>query len=1230
MQDDILNSFLIKAKEEEKKYKWIQAAKNYKKASELVLAKNISSEYLDIIDQIGFCYHRAAFQSKTNTEFRERFNLAIQAYEKEIQIITERKDKNQVRIKHAEALINYSKSWLENNVQKKKILLCKWWALEKQVLEEYERIGNIHSVGIVCTDLIEFSQYTLIWLTDYLEWVEIEQEALNLAERAIQSLSKTGNNFELARAYCFASLWLSRLHISPEFRAERVRLIQRCRDYSNKALELSMKIDDAWLIGNSYISLKNIANNYNIDFKLALEFREKILHYGRIAKDNRVLSSQANAGPIAIVETIEFLEDPDRRRAFLEKEIILAQESIRISQIIDHMVGVLAGYSNEIMAHAMLALIETDPRVREAMLVTVVEMNRMVLKFFDEWKRFRGGFYSLLGVGLFLLGLQKREVKEKKVLLVEAKLYHEKFLAHTEEFFPYNDGIKSLGYYILTIRISGLADIESNKTEKVKLLEQALDSLQKSDELLILAGMPENIFSIQIRGKHSDRLGKILQQIYSLTKERRRLSEAIKAYNNAALDYTKAELPAHAAESYWHVAQIQSHQGKYQEASQNYKSASKSYDLACKKIPQFNNFYKDYSFYMQAWSQFEQARYFHSIDDYEDAQYHYEKAAKLHESTRRRYCQARILMEEARLLDRKGRYLESSRNYGEAAHKISMIIDAVNIEAESKELEYVAILCRAWEKMAEAEETTSAESYLEAAELFEQAKDHCYTKKASLWALGNSNFCRGLAAGAEYQTRLDVEKHNEAKVYIKNAAINYLKAGYRNASEYAKATQRLFDAYVFMNQAENELDQDERAKLYQMIENLLQIAAGSFMKAKQPEKTAQVQKILDNVREEKALAISLSQIMQAPSIVSTTRSFTAPSPTGEVSVGLEQFEHANVQANVIADMTEVRLCESFCLSIEFVNAGREPALLTKVENFISSDFVVVKKPKIYRIENTTLNMKGKQLAPLKLVEVKLTLQPSKKGKYQFNPMVHYLDELGLNKTLRLKSVEIKVEEVHLEDRISTGTQELDSLLLGGVPNEFTIVLTGSPSDERDHVIKNFLIEGIKKDEVVFFVATEPDKLDLLENSNFVLFLCNPKPKSEIPDFPNVYKLRSKTDLTNLSISLTKAYRNLDSSKKKRICIEIISDVLVDYGAKATRKWISELITELGTKGFTILAVMDPEMHPSDQSKAVINLFDGEISIIQSEDPLDCKKSILVKKLRNQDFIKNPICLIDFR
>jgi KaiC/GvpD/RAD55 family RecA-like ATPase len=760
---------------------------------------------------------------------------------------------------------------------------------------------------------------------------------------------------------------------------------------------------------------------------------------------------------------------------------------------------------------------------------------------------------------------------------------------------------------------------------------------------------------------------------------------------------------------YWAVAQLNDLQGEWQGSSQNYAMAAEAYNNATKKIPSLKEFYNYHLAYMQAWSQIEQAKYSHSIEDYDEAKEHYEKAAEFHKLTdkwnhlapnysawasveeaeglsrkeqpqkakqafqkaseqfskveesikqkvdktkrhrlilpelderemgqrllkssdlRQKYCEARILLEDAKLLDREAKYRQSSKSYREAAQNISEIVEKMEVEAERKELEYVAILCRAWEKMATAEEKSSSKSFLEAASLFEKAKELCFTKKASLWALGNSNFCRGLAAGVEYQTRLNLADHTKAKRYIKNAGTNYLQAGFKNASEYAKATQRLFDAYIFMNQAEGEVNQENRAKQYQMAESLLQIAAESFVKAKQPEKTTQVQQILQTVREEKALAVSLTEVMHAPTVTSSTFSFTAPTPTKETSVGLESFNHANVQANLVTTVKHVKVGESFCLSIEFVNAGREPALLLRVDDFVPPYFVVVNKPEIYRIEQNCLNMKGKQIAPLKLVEVKLTLQPSKKGAYRLDPKVHYLDEMGQNKSLQLKSLEIKVEEVLLEDRVSTGTQELDSLLLGGIPQEYAVILSGSPCDERELIVKNFLKAGVE-DGISFYVTNEANNpKDLLGNANFFLFLCNPKPKVEVPDLPNVFKLQGKTDLNNLGIALTKAYRNLDTNvnQPKRICVEILSEVLEDYGSKTTRKWISDLITNYGAKGFIMIAVMNPAMHPSDQATAVLDLFDGEISIIQSDDPLDCKKSILVKKLRNQDYIKNPICL----
>jgi KaiC/GvpD/RAD55 family RecA-like ATPase len=1297
---------LKKAKEHEKRYEWLQAAECYKKAFDSIVDEKDAIGAVDFQEKIAFSLFRAAFQSETNTEFKERMKLAIQAYKKEIKILETSKEKNkQVKIKHAEASVAYTRSWLEENPKKRKKLLDEWWTLGKQVLEAHESAGDTHSVGLVCTDLIEFSQYTRVWLSNFSEEVMLEKEAIRLSEKAIHALSKSNDYYQLARAYCFASIWYSSLvHEAPEYRDKQPQLIQRGYDYSKKALELALPTGDAWLIGCAFYSALTAVVYYNWNHSLGVEYGEKILKYGTVAKDKLLLSYGMSYLSFSISVLAEFMEDPDKQRESFEKARKMAHECVRVSQTINFITNVCYGYSSEIRALTWLAKIETDSENRKTILQNAISKAREGLEVTKEWKNISFILYQSLSGSLSLLSETKTSIEEKKALLLEAQSSQNKHLAAIEELTPFQNVMHSLALYNLSLVRIKLAKIETDKARKIQLLEKAANAIGKSCELLTkeLKFRSETVIMNQILGKHSDRRGRILQQIYYLTGDGKRFSEAIETYQRAASAFTKGEIPSHAAESYWFMAQLHGHKGEHQEASKNYESASQSYGLASKKIPQLKDFYKDYSSYLEAWSQIEQARYHHSLEDYQKSQQHYEKAARLHESTdfwsyltpnyfawaymeeaedlsrkentklakqtfqkayeqfsiaqesfkqkleeiaspkekemtqklfeasalRRKYCKARILMEEAKLLDREGKYLQSSKEYGEAAQNISVIVEKMDVEVERKELEYLAILCQAWEKMADAEEKISSKSYLEAAELFEQAKEYCFSSKASFWALGNSNFCRGLAAGVKYQISLDAEEHDKAKGYIKNAATNYLRAGYKHASEYAKATLRLFDAYLFMNQAERESDTEKRVKQYQLAENLLQLAAGSFLKAKQPEKATQVQKFLTNVREEKTLAISLSQVMQAPTIVSTTSSFTAPTPTSEASVGLESFEHANVQANLITSAKEVKVGESLSLSVEFVNAGREPALLMRVEDFIPPDFVVVKKPEIYRIEETCLNMKGKQLAPLKLVEVKLTLQPSRKGQYHLNPKVHYLDEHGKNQSLQLKTLEIRVEEVLLEDRVSTGTEELDSLLLGGIPNEYAVVLAGSPCDEREMIVKNFLKAGTENEETTFYISTEAVGLEgLLENANFYLFLCNPKPKAPVPDLPNVYKLQGTTDLTNLGIALTKAYRSIGKSvAKRRVCVGILSDVLVEYGAKTTRKWIAGLITDLGSKGFTLLAVMDPKEHPTDQATTVLNLFDGEIELTQTEDPLECKKSIRIKKLRNQDYIKNPICL----
>jgi predicted ATPase/KaiC/GvpD/RAD55 family RecA-like ATPase len=215
--------------------------------------------------------------------------------------------------------------------------------------------------------------------------------------------------------------------------------------------------------------------------------------------------------------------------------------------------------------------------------------------------------------------------------------------------------------------------------------------------------------------------------------------------------------------------------------------------------------------------------------------------------------------------------------------------------------------------------------------------------------------------------------------------------------------------------------------------------------------------------------------------------------------------------------------------------------------------------------------------------------------------------------------------------VSTGYANLDKLLCGGLPSDCAVVLTSPSCNERDMLVKSFLETGAKKGEVAFYVTINPGSAKTLADefqSNLYLFICNPQADAIIKDAPNVVKLKGVENLTEVSIALTSAIRKLDPSLKgaRRICLGFVSDVLLQHHAVQTRRWLGGLIPELQSQGFTILASMNPQIHPSQESQAILDLFDGEISLYEKETDKGPGKYLRVKKMGNSKYLDNELPL----
>ena len=215
--------------------------------------------------------------------------------------------------------------------------------------------------------------------------------------------------------------------------------------------------------------------------------------------------------------------------------------------------------------------------------------------------------------------------------------------------------------------------------------------------------------------------------------------------------------------------------------------------------------------------------------------------------------------------------------------------------------------------------------------------------------------------------------------------------------------------------------------------------------------------------------------------------------------------------------------------------------------------------------------------------------------------------------------------------ISTGYVELDKLLFGGLPSNCAVVLTSPSCSERDLLVKSFLETGAKKDEPTFYVTINPGSAKALADeypSSFWLFVCNPQADAIVKDAANIVKLKGVENLTDISIALTSAIRKLDPSLRgdRRICLGLVSDVLLQHHAVQTRRWLAGLIPELQAEGFMILAVMDPRIHSTEELYAILGLFDGEISIFEREGERGGGKILKINKMSNQRYLEDEVPL----
>jgi tetratricopeptide (TPR) repeat protein len=733
--------------------------------------------------------------------------------------------------------------------------------------------------------------------------------------------------------------------------------------------------------------------------------------------------------------------DPEIRHELLDKAVTLGKQGLEYAQRTGSPHAIFHVSAELSIAMYNLSKTETGSKKRQ-LIEEALKLGEKAVCYTESlrphfmWAQAKST--EPLALTLFELGKLGESNEKRKELLEKSVSGMEKCIAsmqvHIASFPLRKDiDIASLGQYQLELgnilnqlyqttaqkeilrRLIKACQIAIEMYEKANLFSRIAEALwQKAVAYDLLGEYLESANSFELASKQFELSTQNISQLKNFYQEHARYMQAWSEIERAHHHHSRQEYGS-AKQHFERAADLHKSLKKWSYLAPNYFAwvqVEDAEDLSRKeRIEEAINAFK------QADSLFNEARkslevQLSKIEDSDEKQ----MVADLVKATgmRQAYCMARIALEQARMMDKEGDHYSSSEKYGSAAKAFEKIGESVESDQERREIKFTINLSRAWQKMTLAEAKSSPALYMDASQLFEQTEDLSPNEKTKMLVLGHSRFCRALEAGTKYVDTRDPAMHVAAVLHLASASNYYVRADFLNASEYAKATKLLFDAYAYMDNAERESDPDKKAKLYAMVEKVLQTSAGSFTKAEHPEKREQVLKLLEKAREERELATSLTEVLHAPSIVSTTRVLTAPTPTQEEAVGSERFEHADVQANLIIRQKELKIGENLSIELELVNAGRGFALLTKVTEIIPKGFELAEKPDNCRVEDSYLNMKGKRLDPLKTEEVKLVLKPTVQGTFSLKPTVLYLDENGKYKSHEPEPVTITVKELGIK------------------------------------------------------------------------------------------------------------------------------------------------------------------------------------------------------------------------
>jgi KaiC/GvpD/RAD55 family RecA-like ATPase len=204
---------------------------------------------------------------------------------------------------------------------------------------------------------------------------------------------------------------------------------------------------------------------------------------------------------------------------------------------------------------------------------------------------------------------------------------------------------------------------------------------------------------------------------------------------------------------------------------------------------------------------------------------------------------------------------------------------------------------------------------------------------------------------------------------------------------------------------------------------------------------------------------------------------------------------------------------------------------------------------------------------------------------------------------------------------------IEDLVPGGIPGKYSLLVGAPVCEERNLLVEQLFHEGIRSKIPCFLLTSDLDFAKSIHakfGEKLTVLVANPRADSMAGK--NIVPISTGIqNLTTLNIELVKSVRGAGTSGG-RVCLDVLSDILLTHKALTTRKWVTDLVPRLDEWGFTAIGTFNPVLHAAEESKGLPDLFKGYLEIFDKDFAGKMRKVIVVRKMTDLQFNESELIL----